>query len=311
MSAPRTLIVGGTTKAATTSLFAWLADHPQVSAARIKETRFFLDLDYPLDSKYRFPDGLERYETFFAPPDGRVRVEATPDYLHSSGCADRIARGLEGARVVFSLRDPLTRLWSWYRYARQTARLDVGTSFEQFLGRQVPAGTGGAAQELRALEQGAYAGYLERYLEAFGPERVHVLFFEELAMAPQESMEALARFAGIDPAFYRGHRFPVQNPTRDVRSPALERGTMRLAYHARNLTYRAPLVQGALRAVRRSLAPLFVRLGTRATSGEALAPATKVELVEHYAPSVRALEELLGRSVPWPDFARPGVRSAS
>ena len=98
---------------------------------------------------------------------------------------------------------------------------------------------------------------------------------------------------------------------RELRSPALERGTMRLAYHARNLTYRAPLVQGALRAVRRSLAPLFVALGTRAKSGEALAPETKAELVEHYSPSVRALEELLGRKAPWPDFARPGVRSAS
>ena len=314
MSAPSYLIVGGTTKAATTSLFAWLADHPAVSAARIKETRFFLDLDYPLDSKHRFPDGLERYETFFAPSDdrmGRVRVEATPDYLHSSGCAERIARGLPGARVVFSLRDPLTRLWSWYRYARQTARLEEGAGFEDFLARQLPAGTSGAPQERRALEQGAYAGSLERFFEAFGRERVHVLFFEELVAAPLERMEALARFAGLDPAFYRDHRFPVQNPTRDVRSPALERGTMRLAYHARNLTYRVPLVQGALRAVRRSLAPLFRRVGTRATSGETMAAGTKAELVEHYAPSVRALEELLGRSVPWPDFTRPGVRSAS
>ena len=90
-----------------------------------------------------------------------MRVEATPDYLHSVGCAERIARGLDGARVVFSLRDPLTRLWSWYRYARQTARLEDGASFEDFLARQLPAGTAGAEQALRALEQGCYAGYLE------------------------------------------------------------------------------------------------------------------------------------------------------
>ena len=39
------LIVGGTTKAATTSLFSYLANHPATCAATYKETRFFLSTD--------------------------------------------------------------------------------------------------------------------------------------------------------------------------------------------------------------------------------------------------------------------------
>ena len=56
------IIIGGTTKAATTSLYFYLADHPNVCASNIKETRFFLDADYPLPVKYRLEDGLEKYE---------------------------------------------------------------------------------------------------------------------------------------------------------------------------------------------------------------------------------------------------------
>ena len=51
MSLGRYLIIGGTTKAGTTSLHAYLSDHPQVCASSIKETRFFLDRDYPLEAK--------------------------------------------------------------------------------------------------------------------------------------------------------------------------------------------------------------------------------------------------------------------
>jgi hypothetical protein len=307
----RHLIVGGTTKAATTSLFAWLAAHPGVSAARIKETRFFLDLDYPLDSKHRYPDGLETYAAFFAPPDGRLRVEATPDYLYSAGCAERIARALPDVRVAFSLRDPVARLHSWYRFARQTDRLERGETFEHYLERQLAPGTPRAEQALRALEQGRYASYLERYLDALGAARVHVLFFEDLAAAPLAAMEALARFAGLDPEFYRRYRFVARNPTREMRSPALHRATMRLAYHLRNLTYRAPPVMAAFRGARRALAPLVARLGAAPERAEPLRPQTRARLVEYYAPSVRALERLLGRSVPWVDFRAPDVLSAS
>ena len=47
------LIIAGASKAGTTSVFNYLANHPQICASVAKETRFFLDLDYPLPSELR------------------------------------------------------------------------------------------------------------------------------------------------------------------------------------------------------------------------------------------------------------------
>lgn len=80
MNEHRYLIIAGTTKAATTSLFNYLADHPEICASNVKETRFFLDADYPLPAKYRFEDGLDKYELYFVHCSAsHIRMEATPD----------------------------------------------------------------------------------------------------------------------------------------------------------------------------------------------------------------------------------------
>lgn len=63
-------IIGGGSKAGTTSVFNYLADHPEICAADAKETRFFLDADYPLPSKLRYAR-MVRPHTF---PSSKARV---------------------------------------------------------------------------------------------------------------------------------------------------------------------------------------------------------------------------------------------
>lgn len=59
------LIIGGTPKAGTTSLYKWLSDHPDVCPSSLKETRFFLDWDYPLSSSAQYNGkNLEQYAVF-------------------------------------------------------------------------------------------------------------------------------------------------------------------------------------------------------------------------------------------------------
>lgn len=51
----------------------------------MKETRYFLDVNYPLPRRFGIEaDGLERYYTYFSHCLQRemLRVEATPEYLH-------------------------------------------------------------------------------------------------------------------------------------------------------------------------------------------------------------------------------------
>ena len=211
------LIVGGTTKAATTSLFAYLTDHPAVCAATYKETRFFLSSDYPLPSKYRYKGDVEEYTSLFPNCDEtQLRMESTPDYLYCEKACERITDFLPHAKLVFSLREPVSRLISWYRFAKQIGKLPETLSFDAYvelLFTVLDSNAENEEQHLRTLRQGCYAIYLERYFNRFGPTRIHVLFYEGLAAQPAKVMMDLSDFAGIDAGFYRDYAFKVTNRT--------------------------------------------------------------------------------------------------
>ena len=49
-------------------------------------------------------------------------------------------------------------------------------------------------QYLQTLQQGCYTIYLEPYFNQFGPERIHILFYEELAAQPSNVMADLCNF---------------------------------------------------------------------------------------------------------------------
>ena len=59
------LIIGGSTKCATTSLFNYLGDHPEICPAIYKETRFFLNPEYPVERRFAHTNSLSEYNNLF------------------------------------------------------------------------------------------------------------------------------------------------------------------------------------------------------------------------------------------------------
>lgn len=224
------LIVGGQPKAGTTSVFKWLADHPGTIPSKVNEARFFLDPGYPLPSGTRF-DGsnLEDYARCFpAWEDGKVHVESSPDYLYS-GSALRIAALLPKARIVFLLRDPVERAVSWYRFAAQLGHLPKGTTFEDYIRTQIGVEiTPETPVHLRTLDQNRAEHYLAPFRAAFG-ERCLTIDFADLTRDPNGVMQRIARFGGLDPAFYAGRDLAAQNVTAGVHAAR----SARIYYRAR------------------------------------------------------------------------------
>jgi hypothetical protein len=293
------LIVGGTTKAATTSLYYYLANHPGICAANLKETRFFLDADYPLPSKYRFEDGLHRYAELFGHcRDARVRMEATPDYMYSAGTARKISDSLPFAKIVFVLREPVSRLLSWYRFAVQTG-FYAPAGFDAYV-REQADGTGPRPQHMLALEQGKYSAYLSPYYELLGKDRVFVLWYEDLRERPAEAMGEICKFANVDPGFYDGYEFMRHNETLTMRSPRVQRLYMSLRRHVRYRVADRTRIRRILRSLRAALDPLYLRLNTK--SKEAVEPSRETMdfLGGYYAEEADALHRLTGRRPPWP-----------
>lgn len=221
----RYLIIGGSTKCGTTSLFNYLSDHPGICAGTIKETRFFLSRQNPLESRYRLEkDGIESYGNLFGECSGNIRMEATPDYLYSDFTIDNIQKYISGSRMIFILRDPVERLVSWYKFARQRALLDKELSFEEYVNQQMHStGEGNGEQHMHALEQGRYSRYLEKYMGSLGKNRVLVLSFDDLKSDPIQVLNRICRFAEIDASIYEDYHFEVSNKTQAVKNQSIER----------------------------------------------------------------------------------------
>ena len=305
------LIVGGTTKAATTSLFTYLADHPGVCAATYKETRFFLGDDYPLPSKYRYKGDVEEYNLLFSPADAmQLRVESTPDYLYCEDARERIAASLPHAKLVFSLREPISRLISWYRFAKQIGKLPQTLSFDAYVELLFTAANHHKqheAQHLQTLQQGCYTFYLQHYFNKFGSARIHILFYEELAVQPADVMADLCNFASIDADFYSDYVFKVTNRTERMRSSEFHRKYRDFRFQLRQWTHNKPMIHKPLRTIRRAIEPLYLRLNTQPDENIQMSEGTRHRLIDYYQRDIGPLAELIEKPLPW----QPLTKSSS
>lgn len=170
----------GVPRAGTTWLHELLSGHPEIFLpTRRKEVRFF-------DRHHQH--GLGWYEGFFCPPEDAARYRAigeiSPQYLYGPSCPGRIALALPDVKLIVLLRHPVDRAFSNYGFVVQ--RRNFRGTFEEFL----------RARPLH-LERGFYSRYLERYVNAFGRERILVLLFEEAVAEGGDARRQLASFLGV------------------------------------------------------------------------------------------------------------------
>ena len=278
--AHRFLIIAGTSKAGTTSVFSYLANHPQICAAE-KETRFFLDADYPLSSKTRYEkDGPETYLSLFdSGPRENWRLEATPDYLYSANTPHFIRQTLANVRLVFILREPISRLLSWYRFARKRTVIPDNMTFDDYVSIQRDDGARVAHQRAHpafyALEQGRYSVYLRTYLELFGESSVYISFYEDLRRGALGFIIPICRWLGIDEGYFRDFQFDVINKGSDVHSRYLHKAYMESGQRARSLLRHAPKLRMLLRQIRPRVDAIYAKLNVAESKKLRMSAATK------------------------------------
>ncbi|HQV00779.1 MAG TPA: sulfotransferase, partial [Bacteroidia bacterium] len=213
------IIIGGSTKCATTSVFAYLANHPSIASSKVKESRFFWMDEYPLkNGAYNIVDGIESYEQVFLEKTGaNIRLEATPDYLYSRDTALAIKENLEDVKLIFIVRNPIERIISWYKFAKQLNLILATETIEAYINQQLNYVGNDAPQHLRSVEQGLYGKYLKHYFEIFGKDKICVLDYEQISSNPLKAMKSIADFLKIDAAFYESYSFEVLNKSVQVK----------------------------------------------------------------------------------------------
>lgn len=234
MRLPNAVVVG-VPKAGTSSLFSWLSAHPQVAASGAKETRYLMDADSPLlPARANFhQQGVEGYAALFAhaSPDSAVVLEATPDYLYQRTALDFFASVNTDAAIIVVLRQPSSRVYSYYQYARgNMAVISTDVTFRDFVGavrQQAPKLDRGTNLQ-HTLAYSQYSDWLERWLERIAPARMHIYLFESMVADQRSFMREVAADLGIDPTFYDDFDFERRNETFGVRSQRLQRARVEL-----------------------------------------------------------------------------------
>ncbi|MEY3342656.1 MAG: hypothetical protein RL090_340 [Bacteroidota bacterium] len=235
------MIIGGSTKCGTTSLFNYFEFHPQVCACPMKESRYFLEHGYKLVAAGRDHSMHPEFGNLFVGCDtGMVRMEATPDYLYSTHALKRIASEIPNTKLVFILREPSGRFISWFKYSKQLGLIEDGLTLDEYLNQQ--SENMDAPQHLRALEQGRYSEYLKKVYEVFSKSNVLICFYEELVNDPKALCDKICQFAGIDSRYFEGYQFLVYNKSAGGKASGASRVFKSIKRFLKPLKQRLPKV---------------------------------------------------------------------
>ncbi|MGQ0622270.1 MAG: sulfotransferase family protein [Panacagrimonas sp.] len=197
---PNFLVIG-TYRAGTTWLHEVLRQHPQVFLPAEKELMFF---------NRHYDRGIDWYERLYADWKGQKVVgEICPTYLSFEPAAARIAKDLPGARLVAILRKPSEQVASHYQLRRSRGILKG--SLEQEIERDPVL-----------LDTVQYHRHLERFCDAVGPERVTILFYDDLMGSPKDFLDGIYALLGIDP-FYPASMEMKENASRVPRIKLVEK----------------------------------------------------------------------------------------
>src|SRR5215207_6195245 len=279
------LIIAGVSKGGTTSLFAYLSQHPDICPSDIKEVRYFSPLRYgqPLQP-------LSEYHRHFTQWKGESLVmEATPGYFYGG---ERLATGLlqrcPDARVVVALRAPEQRCWSWFRFVKSRARIPRTMTFDGYLDRCEELHARGVDESLDnqpfwGLGGGCYDQWYPVWSHLFG-DRLRVVYFEHLISEPQEVVQDICTWAGVDSAPVSDFDFSAENQTRQYRNQAVQKAALLANRRAEAFFHRH-------RKVKRTLRGIYLR--TNGAAGEdAMSETARRRMSTFYRPHVEHLTRL-------------------
>lgn len=288
LPAPNFFIVGAA-KAGTTSLHAYLSQHPEVFMSALKEPHYF---SFP-DVKPEFDNFMpairdsHAYQELFTGSEGYKAVgEASPSYLCDAGAAMRIRSTIPDAKIIISLRNPVERAYSHYLMEHHAGRETL--LFDKALEADQSRSQKGWGVSFQYVELGLYADQVERYLNAFGRTKVLVILFEDLIRNTTLVMQGVARFLGIDPMGYPESTFDA------VHFPfEASRGVF-----ARTLLRSRPVRVWAKRWIPQKLRrAVRDRLVYRKSPKPIMEHEIRRTLAHRFAPDLQRLEQLLERDL--------------
>ncbi len=299
------IIIAGTNKAATTSLFNYLSDHPDVCGSYIKQTNYFLDQEvqdiHNLTSIFPYQNSHLNYQNFFKSNlNHKFKLEASPDYMFYENTSKKIKSFLDNnnGEVVLILRNPVTRFKSWFNFGKQQNLLNEDVDFKQFyhLSKAYKADIN---LSLMAYKTGFYSKYLKLFKIALKGCKMHVFFYEDLIADPKQFLDSFCQKTGIETSFYKDYQFKHYNKTVKINSKLLSYiyDTLRQFYLNYFYKGKAGVYLGTI--IKSIVSPLYKKINTSTTKNESQEEVMSM-LAEDYAAEKEEITKLFNKTnIPW------------
>jgi hypothetical protein len=291
------LFIVGAAKCATTTMYEMLVNTPGVAMSRRKEPQHFSDDFRSLPNFPRTQNIIRKaynrhwitdrreYLRNFPRTDARWLGEASTTYLQSRTAAANIHAFNPDARIVISLRNPISRAASDYAMRRFLAQ--TSHSFSEAI----------RADHQRALrnelsifepyvQSSLYAAQVERYLSHFPREQVLIEVIDRPGIGFSQVPDDLSAFLGLPVSRRAGNGTGKANVRRAVRFP-------RLNHFLHRHEFAGPISRALPPALKDRLRDLY--FGDRETL---TVPAEdEAFLRDVFAPDIERLSKLLGQDL--------------
>lgn len=275
----------GAAKCGTTTLYKYLCRHPNIFMSDPKEMSFFSKDEV-------FEKGFPWYtELFSGAREDQLCGEASTTYTRwplYPQTVERIHASCPEARLIYIVRNPVDRLYSFYAHRM---REHVTSTFSQFL-EQTP----------EAVDSGRFMTQINQFLERFHQEQLLVLFNYDLLHQPAVTLSRAAVHLGL-PEF----DFLAAGPIRANEGGGKFYASSSLTKTIHTLK-RVPAVNSLLKCVPAETrkagyewladGPIGKRLRRRHQRRLcSLTPALRAELFEIYREEINHLQEFTGRDL--------------
>lgn len=268
-------LVIGAMKAATSTVCAYLEDHPDVYMVPGGEPNYF-------SHDENFARGPAWYAEHFAPRSReRLCGEGSNDYaardLYPDSAA-RMAAYNPDLKLIYMVRHPLERIASAWLQNRKNRGDSVPPTLDQAV-REMPA---------RFVGQSRYWHNIAPYRERFSDGRIFVGFMEDLGQDPAGFFDGLCGFLGVE---------PFRQPETGERQHLNKSIGKRVPTRAFSAVNRLPFMRAAKRILPKGLkSTVKSRLLTSTVSEmPELSPAVRAEVLRVIEPDARAFLSHYGK----------------
>lgn len=182
----------GASKSGTTWMGHMLEDHPELCMSFPKEAHFFNDIMTYRNriNEPNYHKGLSWYRKHFNHcGEGKIIGDITPRYLTDPVVPARIKAHNPEVKLFVFMRNPADRIESHYNFVKY------------FVQKEDRPMDQAVKEEPEFIETCLYFKNISRYLEHFPKEQIFLVWFEDIRENPEELLERIFRYLGVDPSY--------------------------------------------------------------------------------------------------------------